>query len=87
MPPDMPSTALLATALLAYSVYEHQLGFVRRVDVWLSSGRLTILDDGRGMGLHRDGYVDGLLGTLVGRTSDVQLHGIGCRWWLPLLRG
>ena len=34
-------------------------------------------DDGRGMGLDRSGYVEGLLGTLVGRSAEVQLDGIG----------
>jgi len=73
----MTPRALLAKALLAYSVHEHQLGHVRRVEVWLAPERLTVHDDGRGMGLDRNGYVEGLLGTLVGRSAEVQLHGIG----------
>lgn len=73
----MELQALLAKALLAYSVHEHQLGHVRRVNVWLAPEHLAVQDDGRGMGLDRDGYVEGLLGTLVGQSAEVQLHGIG----------
>ena len=73
----MPQTDLLVKALLAYSVHEHQLGHTRHVHVWLAPEQIDLQDDGRGMGLDRDGYVENLLGTLVGRSSEVQLHGIG----------
>jgi len=71
-----PST-LLARALLAYSVHEHQQGHARRIDVWLRPESFTVQDDGRGMGLDREGYVEGLIGLLVGRPGAVQLHGVG----------
>jgi DNA gyrase/topoisomerase IV subunit B len=73
----MPQTGLLAKALLAYSVDEHQLGHTRRVEVRLAPEHLTLQDDGRGMGLDRGSYVGDLLGILVGRSAEVQLHGIG----------
>ena len=73
----MPQTELLVKALLAYSVHEHQLGHARHVDVWVRPEQLTLQDDGRGMGLDRHGYVESLLGILVGQSSEVQLHGIG----------
>ena len=66
----------LARALIAYSVHEHQEGHVRRIDVWIRPGSLIVQDDGRGMGLDRAGYVDGLMGSLACRTDIVQLHGI-----------
>lgn len=73
----MLPTDLLAKALLAYSVHEHQLGHVRRIDIWIRPDGVVIPDDGRGMGLDREGYIEGLLGTLVGQGADVQLHGVG----------
>ena len=73
----MPQTDLLVKALLAYSVHEHQLGHTRQVEVWLGPEEIALQDDGRGMGLDRDGYVENLLGTLVGQSGEVQLHGIG----------
>jgi len=76
-PPDVLSPGLLAKAVVAYSIHEHQLGHVRRIEVRLEPDRLVVQDDGRGMGLDREGYVAGLLGTLVGGGGEVQLHGIG----------
>lgn len=67
----------LAKALLAYAVHEHQEGHARRIDVWLQPRSLIVQDDGRGMGLDRDGYVESLMGLLVGRADAVQLHGVG----------
>jgi DNA gyrase/topoisomerase IV subunit B len=72
----MQST-LIARALLAYSVYEHHEGHATRVDVWVRPESFTVQDDGRGMGLDREGYVEGLVGLLVGRPGTVQLHGVG----------
>jgi DNA gyrase/topoisomerase IV subunit B len=69
--------SILAQALLAYAIHEHQQGYARRVDVWLSAEHFTVQDDGRGMGLHREGYVESLVGTLVETPGPVQLHGIG----------
>lgn len=69
--------ALFACALLAYSIHEHQEGHARRIDVWLRPESFTVQDDGRGMGLDREGYVEGLMGLLVGRPDVVQLHGVG----------
>lgn len=69
--------ALLVRALLAYSVHEHQEGHARHVDLWLRPESFTVQDDGRGMGLDREGYVEGLMGLLVGRPGVVQLHGVG----------
>jgi DNA gyrase/topoisomerase IV subunit B len=63
--------------LIAYSVHEHQAGSATRVTVALSSHSCTVEDDGRGMGLDRDGYVSGLLEQLAARSSEVALHGIG----------
>ena len=73
----MDSRALFARALLAYAVHEHQEGHARRIDVWLRSQSFTVQDDGRGMGLDREGYVEGLMGIVVGRSDVVQLHGVG----------
>lgn len=69
--------ALLAKALIAYSIHEHQLGHVTRIDVRFMATEVAVLDDGRGMGLDREGYVAGLVGTLLGGREAVQLHGIG----------
>ena len=73
----MAPFTLFARALLAYSVHEHQEGHARRIDVWAYPGTFTVQDDGRGMGLDRDGYVESLLSLVVGRASVVQLHGVG----------
>jgi DNA gyrase subunit B len=72
----MAPLTLFARALLAYSIHEHQEGHACRIDVWLRPGSFTVQDDGRGMGLDREGYVEGLLGLLVGHRSAVQLHGV-----------
>jgi|SRR5665213_252542 len=73
----MVSRALFACALLAYSVHEHQQGHARRIDVWLYPEIFIVQDDGRGMGLDREGYVEDLMGLLAGRPGVVQLHGVG----------
>jgi DNA gyrase/topoisomerase IV subunit B len=72
----MASSTLFARALLAYSIHEHQEGHARRIDIWLHAGSFTIQDDGRGIGLDRKGYVEGLMGLLVGHPGAVQLHGV-----------
>ena len=71
------SRALFARTLVAYSVHEHQQGHARRIDVWLRPEAFTVQDDGRGIGLDREGYVEGLMGLLVGHPGAVQLHGVG----------
>jgi DNA gyrase subunit B len=73
----MTHSSILVRALMAYSVHEHQEGFVRVIEVGLEPGGFTMEDDGRGIGLHRPGYVENLLGTLVGGAGPVQLHGVG----------
>ena len=73
----MNPSSLFTDALLAYSVHEHQLGHVKRVDMWVHMRSFTIQDDGRGMGLDRPGYVESLMGLLAGRGGEVQLHGVG----------
>lgn len=73
----MLASALLARALLAYSIHEHQEGHVGRIDIWVRPESFAVRDDGRGMGLHREGYVEGLMGLLVGQSGAVHLHGVG----------
>jgi DNA gyrase/topoisomerase IV subunit B len=73
----MAPTDLCARALLAYSVYEHQQGDAQHIDVWVRPGTFIVQDDGRGMGLDRDGYVEGLMGVLVGHGGAIHLHGVG----------
>lgn len=73
----MLSITLFARALLAYSVHEHKEGHARRIDVWVGPDAFVVQDDGRGMGLDRGGYVESLMGLLVGRAEEVQLHGVG----------
>lgn len=76
MVPVIP-IGLLVNALVAYSVHEHQLGYVRRIDIRIDPDRVVVHDDGRGIGLDREGYVEDLLATLVGQGGNVQLHGVG----------
>ncbi len=73
----MNPSALLVCALTAYSVHEHQEGFVQEITISLHRDGFALEDDGRGIGLHRPGYVDNLMGTLVGGPGSVQLHGVG----------
>lgn len=73
----MNTSALLVCALAAYSVHEHQEGFVREIAITLNDHGFALEDDGRGIGLHRAGYVENLMGTLVGGPGPVQLHGVG----------
>jgi len=70
-------SSVLVRALIAYSVHEHQEGSATRVVVTLSPHSCTVEDDGRGMGLDREGYVVGLLEQLTARQGEVALHGIG----------
>jgi DNA gyrase/topoisomerase IV subunit B len=63
--------------LIAYAVHEHQAGSATRVSVTLTPHSCTVKDDGRGMGLDRDGYVNELLEQLAARQGEVVLHGIG----------
>ena len=71
------TSSVLVRALIAYSVHEHQEGVATRVVVTLAPHSCTVEDDGRGMGLDRDGYVSGLLEQLAARQGEVALHGIG----------
>lgn len=75
VPPS--SASLFVRALLAYAIHEHQVGHCSHIDVWIRADSVTVQDDGRGMGLDRDGYVEGLMGLLVGPTGAVRLHGVG----------
>ena len=70
-------SSLLVRAVLAYSIHEHEVGAAKRVQLKLQRRSFTVEDDGRGMGLDRDGYVVGLLEQLAGRGGEVALHGIG----------
>lgn len=73
------TSTILVRAMLAYSVHEHQDpgGTATRIVVRLQPRCCCVEDDGRGMGLHRDGYVTGLLEQLAGARGEVALHGIG----------
>lgn len=78
--PSFPnSSAVLVRALLAYSVYEHKYegGTATQVELKLQPRSCTLEDNGRGIGLHRDGYVTGLVEQLAARRSEVALHGLG----------
>ena len=75
--PPADATTVAVRALLAYFVHEHQDGTATRIKVTLQRSSCTIEDNGRGMGLDRDGYVVGLLEQLAARRSEVALHGIG----------
>src|SRR4051812_40463450 len=76
--PHNPSSALIL-ALLAYSIYEHgyEGGTATRVVVRLGSRSCVLEDDGRGIGLHRKGYVVGLVEQLTARQRQVAIHGLG----------
>ena len=73
----MNTSTVLVRALLAYSVHEHQDGTATQLHLTLQPRSCTVQDNGRGMGLDRDGYVVGLLEQLAARRSEVALHGIG----------
>ena len=73
----MNMSSVLVQALLAYSVHEHQAGTAKRLKLTLQPRSCIVQDDGRGMGLDRDGYVGGLLEQLAAQRSEVALHGIG----------
>ncbi len=73
----MNSSTILVRALLAYSVHEHQAGTATRLNIALEPRSCIVEDDGRGMGLDRDGYVVGLMAQLSPRRSEIALHGIG----------
>lgn len=71
------TSSLLVRAVLAYSIHEHEVGTAKRVQIKLRRRAFTVEDDGRGIGLDRDGYVVGLLEQLTGRSGEVVLHGLG----------
>ena len=73
----MNTSTVLVRALLAYSVHEHQAGTATQLHLTLQPRSCTVQDNGRGMGLDRDGYVVGLLEQLAARRTEVALHGIG----------
>ena len=50
---------------------------MREIAITLRQGEFEVRDDGRGIGLHRAGYVENLMGTLTGGPGPVQLHGVG----------
>lgn len=72
-------SSLLVRALLAYSVHEHgnEGGTASRVELSLGPRACMVVDNGRGIGLHRDGYVTGLIEQLALRQNEVALHGLG----------
>jgi hypothetical protein len=73
----MNTSTAFVRALLAYSVYEHQVGSAKRVRLLLKPRSCALEDDGRGMGLDREGYVVGLMEQLAVRRGEVAIHGIG----------
>lgn len=72
-------SSVLVRALLAYSVYEHKYegGTATAVRLTLQRRTCTLEDNGRGIGLHREGYVTGLVEQLAVRRTEVALHGLG----------
>lgn len=54
---EMNTSTVLVRALLAYSVNEHQAGTATQLCVTLQSRSCTVQNNGRGMGLDRDGPV------------------------------
>ena len=74
-------SSVLVRALLAYSVYEHRYegGTATSVRLTIQPRKCTLQDNGRGIGLHRDGYVSGLIEQLAVRRNEVALHGLGVR--------
>ena len=77
----MNTSTAFVRALVAYSVHEHQLGSAKRINLFLKSRSCTLEDDGRGIGLDREGYVASLLEQLAARRGEVALRGIG----LPII--
>ncbi|MDP3760137.1 MAG: hypothetical protein Q8R01_06435 [Ramlibacter sp.] len=72
-------SSILVRALVAYSVYEHRYegGTATAIRLTLHRRGCTLEDDGRGIGLHREGYVTGLVEQLAVRGGAVALHGLG----------
>ena len=72
-------SSLLVRTLLAYSVYEHgnEGGTASAVELRLGPRSCMLVDNGRGIGLHRDGYVTRLVGQLALCQAEVALHGLG----------
>ena len=73
----MNTSTAFVRALLAYSVHEHQIGATTHVNLVLGARSCTLEDNGRGIGLDRDGYVVGLVEQLAARGGEVALHGLG----------
>lgn len=73
------ASSTLVLALLAYSVYEHgyEGGTATRIQLQLTPRGCVLEDDGRGIGLHREGYVVGLVEQLGARRDKVAIHGLG----------
>lgn len=82
------ASSVLVRAMVAYSIHEHEAGAAKSVRLELRRRSFTVEDDGRGMGLDRDGYVAGLLEQLSHGLGEVALHGIGlARSWRRLTHG
>jgi DNA gyrase/topoisomerase IV subunit B len=73
----MNTSSISVLALIAYAVHEHQVGDGKRVRVHMKPRECIVEDDGRGMGLDREGYVSGLVEQLTERKSETVLHGLG----------
>ena len=71
----MNTSTVLVRALLAYSVHEHQAGTATQLHLALQRRSCIVRDNGRGIGLDRNGYVAGLLEQLAARRREVALHG------------
>lgn len=78
-PPYRSFSSVLVRALLAQSVYEHgyEGGTATVIRLALQPRSCTLEDNGRGMGLHREDYVTGLVEQLAARRGKVALHGLG----------
>ncbi|ROZ75379.1 hypothetical protein [Ramlibacter sp. WS9] len=72
-------SSVLVRALLAGSVYEHKYegGTATAIRLTIQPRKCTLQDNGRGIGLHREGYVSGLVEQLAVRRNEVALHGLG----------
>jgi DNA gyrase/topoisomerase IV subunit B len=77
--PYQSFSSVLIRALVAYSVHEHgnEGGTARTIRLALQRRGCILEDDGRGIGLHREGYVTGLVEQLAVRHGEVALHGLG----------
>jgi len=72
---DVTSSEMIKLASNAFLATK--ISFINEVANVCEVVGATIDEVSRGMGLDREGYVEGLVGLLVGRPGTVQLHGVG----------